>query len=302
MKALKFKRVFQQGWRNFFRNGWLTFAAVSVLTLSLFIIAMTIAFGVVTHVLVKEAEANMNVSVYFHMDTDTAVIEEIRDSLEGADEIASVQYVSSDEALAQLRMVEGDDKSVDQSLDIIGYNPLLPSLVIRAEDPRQYEHIAAQLKTAHFADMISEINFDRNKDIIDRLSSFVGAVEKIGLSVGAMFVFIAVLITYNSIRLTVYSHRQEYEIMRLVGASNVYIKLPLVFEGMWYGIFAAISTFLLLLLTAQFVSPIVGEAVQQGVALLFLQYSWIFLPALLLAGVLIGTIGGWIAVRKYLRV
>lgn len=302
MKFLKFKRTFVEGWKNFFRDGWLTFATASVLVLSLYIMSVTVIFGIVVRNLVDEAERSMSVSIYFESTVSEETIQAIQSELQNASGILSVDYISSEQALAKLRTSSGKNDSIDKSLEILGENPLRPSLVIRAEDPRQYEQIVAEIQKAQFSSLIYDINFAKNRSVIDRLTSFVSATQKIGLSLGAVFVFIAVSITYNAIRLSMYSNRQEFEIMRLVGASNIYIKMPLLFQGMWYGIFAAITTFILLLLTAQFVSPLVGDQIHQGTLRLFLDHLWVIVFALLAAGMLLGMVGSWIAVRRYLKI
>lgn len=302
MKFLKFKRAFIEGWHNFFRDGWLTFATVSVLVLSLYIMSVTVVFGVVVRNLVVSAEQAMNVSVYFEPETSEETLRGIQSELQQARGISLVEYVTADQALAQLRATTQENTNIDKSLDILGENPLRPSLVIHAEDSREYDRIVGDIRNARFTSIIYEINYERNRSTIDKLTSFIHTVEKVGLSLGAVFIFIAILITYNAIRLSMYANRQEFEIMRLVGASNLYIKLPLLFEGMWYGVFAGVATFALLIATAQFVEPLVGELVQQGTVQLFLQYFGFISGGLLISGMILGMLGSWIAVRRYLKI
>lgn len=302
MKFLKFRRTFVEGWRSLFRDGSLTFGTISVLVLSLYIMGITVIFGVVVRNLVSIGERSMNVSVYFESGTDEGVLQEIKSELQNAAGIASVEYVSPDQALAQLRASSQESENIDKSLEILGENPLRPSLVIRAQDPRNYEQIVRDIENARFSSIIYEINYAKNKMVIDRQTTFIGTVEKIGLSLGAAFVFIAILITYNAIRLSMYASRQEFEIMRLVGASNLYIKMPLLFEGMWYGIFAAILAFILLVLTAQFVAPLVGDLVQQGTVQLFFTHSLMIAGGLLLGGIFQGMLGSWFAVKRFLKI
>lgn len=302
MKFLKFKRTFVEGWRDFFRDGWLTFATVSVTVLSLYIISVTVVFGVVLKNLVREVEGSMNVSIYFESDTEEKMILDIQSELQNAQGIASVEYITPDQALIQLRATSYGNTNIDKSLEILGENPLRPSLVIRAENPKDYDRIVQDIENARFASVVYEINYAKNRAVIEQLTSFIRTVERVGLSLGAVFVFIAVLITYNAIRLSLYANRQEFEIMRLVGASNLYIKMPLLFEGMWYGVFAAMATCILLILTAQFVAPLVGSLVQQGTVQLFLEHFGIVISGLLFGGMFLGMLGSWIAVRRYLKI
>lgn len=302
MKWLKFKRSFVEGWRGFFRDGWLSFATVSILVLSLYIISVTVIFGVVVRGLVSEAEKTMKVSIYFETGTSEDAIQKIQAELRGARGIASVEYVTPDQALAQLKSSTKGNDSIEKSLEVLGENPLRPALVVRAEDPREYERIVSDIRAAKFFSSVYDINYAKNKSVIDRLTAFISSVEKVGISLGAVFVFIAILITYNAIRLSMYANKQEFEIMRLVGASNIYIKMPLLFEGVWYGVFAAVATFILLILTAQFVSPLVGEQVHEGTTTLFLRHSMSVFVTLLIGGTGLGVLGSWIAVRRYLKI
>jgi len=82
-------------------------------------------------------------------------------------------------------------------------------------------------------------DFEENKAAIQRLTSIIKLVEKVGFTLGIVFVFIGIMITFNAIRLTMYAHKHEFEVMRLVGASNIYIRMPFVFEGLFYGVASA---------------------------------------------------------------
>src|SRR6185369_11095748 len=103
----------------------------------------------------------------------------------------------------------------------------------------QYDIITKAITNASFSQDISRVDYQENKMAIDRLTGITKLVERVGLTLGIVFVFIGVLITFNAIRLTMYSHKQEFEIMRLVGASNTYIQMPFVFEGIIYGVASA---------------------------------------------------------------
>lgn len=304
MKTLKLWRTFKEGWLNFRRNGWLSFATVSILTLSLFIVSLSSLLGLTTHYVLQNMREKVSVNVSFNPDVPEQRILEIRDELgKYKKEIASVEYMSREDALSSFLTESGNDPIIAQAIEEIGENPLLASLVIKATDPENYEVIVSQIQHSTFQSDISRINYAKNKKIFTRLNHINSTTQRIGLILGASFIFIAILITFNTIRITIYSHRQEFEIMRLVGASNIYVRMPFIFEGIFYGIAAALTTAVSLFGVAYFISPITEGAIPQGNFMgLYLSFFFPVFLGLLVLGILLGVISSFIAIRRYLKV
>ena len=298
MKFIKLKRTFREGLDNFRRNGWLSFATVSVLAISLYVISTTIIMGISADSVRKNVQDKINVSMYFKSDIAESKILEIKSKLVGYQEIQSIDYVSKEQALEQFKKLGDKNPSITQALDEIGENPLLPSLVIKAKDPSQYDIITKAIAGANFSADINRIDYEENKTAIDRLTGIIKLVREVGMTLGIIFVFIGVLITFNAIRLTMYAHKQEFEIMRLVGASNTYIKMPFVFEGIFYGVVSAVVVMILLFATVEFLGPITnGDIIK-----FYLSNFFIILGGLLVSGVSLGTLSGVIAIRRYLKI
>jgi len=305
MKTIKLWRTFQEGVENYRRNGWLTFATVSVLALSLFVIGLTTLVGFAGSLAVRNLEEKISISVSFRPEVSESRILSIRDELSKYREISSVTYVSKEAALDQF--LKNGDPVVADAVQEIGENPLLSSLIIRAGDPKNYDLIASQLRKSGYQDEIEQVNYERNKKKIEGLNDLTTRTRAIGLALGIAFTLIAVLITFNTIRLTIYSHRQEFEVMRLVGASNLYIRMPLFFEGVFYGLTAATVTVILLSITAAFFSgnagPILSEIL--GGKTFYQVYSsflWVFVPVTVMTGIALGVVSSLIAIRRYLRI
>lgn len=300
---IKLWRTFKEGRQNFRRNGWLSFATVSILTLSLFIVSLSALLGTTTHFILQNMREKVSINVSFNPDVTEAQILEIKDELaKYKKEIVSVEYVSREQALTDFLAESGDDPVIKQAIDEIGENPLLASLVIKAVQPEDYELIVNQIQSSNFQSSISRINYAKNKKIFDRLETISRMTERGGIILGSMFIFIAILITFNTIRITIYSHRQEFEIMRLVGASNTYVRMPFVFEGILYGLTAALATVLFLFVVAYYISPITQGAVPQGNFMgLYLSYFWGVLGGLILLGTSLGVLSSAIAIRRYLK-
>ena len=304
MKTLKLWRTFREGWQNFRRNGWLSFATVSILTLSLFIVGISSLLGLTTHYMLQNMRDKVSINVSFNPDVPEHRMLEIRDELaKYKKEISSVEYVSRDAALETFLAENKNNAAVTQAIEEIGENPLLASLVIKAVAPEYYEVIVNQLERSTFQSDISRINYDKNKKIFANLERINQTTQKIGLGLGAAFIFIAVLITFNTIRITIYSHRQEFEIMRLVGASNIYVRMPFVFEGVFYGIAAALATALALFGAAYFISPLTEGAIPQGNFMgLYISFFLPVFGGILLLGIALGVLSSSIAIRRYLKV
>lgn len=303
MKTLKLWRTFKEGKDNFRRNGWLTFATISVITLSLFIVSLSFLIGITTQSILQNMRGKVNVSVSFNPDVTEERIMEIKNELSKfKKEIASVEYISRDDALKQFLADSGNDPIIAKAIEEIGENPLLASLVIKAVSPENYSLIAEQVKNSAFQNDISRINYEKNKKIFDRLEHINKTVKNAGLVLGALFIFVAILITFNAIRITIYSHRQEFEVKRLVGASNLYVKMPFVFEGALYGLVASVITVMLISGVAYYVSPLTQGAVLQGNFMrLYLDYFWYVLSGVILLGISLGVFSSAIAIRRYLK-
>ena len=303
MKSLKLWRTFKEGMQNFRRNGWLSFATVSILTLSLFIVSLSTLLGVTTSLILQNMREKVSVSVSFNPDVTEERMVNIKDELSRyKKEIASVEYVSREQALKDFLAESGNDPVIVQAVEEIGENPLLASLVIKAVHPDDYEVIVGQLQNSTFQNDISRINYAKNKRIFERLDRINRTTEKGGLILGAAFIFIAILITFNTIRITIYSHRQEFEVMRLVGASNTYVRMPFVFEGALYGLVAALTTAVLLFGVAYYIAPLTEGAIPQGNFMgLYMSYFWITLGALVALGIGLGVLSSAIAIRRYLK-
>jgi cell division transport system permease protein len=296
-------RSLREGLKNFMRNGSMSIATLLILVFSLYIIGALIFSMVSATQILNGIRERINVSVYFNSDTSENDIMKIKEELEKYKEVKSAVYVSKEQALEDFKKKNANEPVILQSLDEIGENPLLSSLVIRAVDAEQYDMITTYLKQSPFADKISRINFEKNRELIERIGQTVSRFEKAGLVLSVILILIAIIITFNTIRITIYSRKQEIEIMRLVGASNAYIRLPFIFEGAFYGIASAFISMILLLATVKVLSfGILSNAVSSAMSsYLFMQAPSIFIIQLAI-GTLVGVVGSVIAMRKYLKI
>lgn len=300
---LTISRTFRGAVQNFIRNGWLSIATVSILILSLYVLSIFFVVTSTANDIMKDVQNKVNISVYFKPDVSEQTISEIKADLETFGEVKSVEYVSKDKALEDFRRNNASEPIILQSLDEIGGNPLLASLVVKAVDVTRYQIIADHISQAAYAGEIGRINYGKNKDIINKLNGIVATIKRIGGTLGILFAAISLLITFNAVRITIYTHKQEIEIMRLVGASNFFIRLPFIFEGIIYGAVGTFFSMLILFLSVKFITPYVSSAVpSSNLVNFYLSNFGVLLGGQMALGTFLGVIGSLIAMRRYLKV
>lgn len=277
------------------------------MTVTLMIIGSIMFMSATLSSVLDQVRDKVDVNVYFVVDAPEIEILELKNQIEELPEVSYVTYTTREDALVEFRERHKDDQLTLQALDELGENPLGASLAIKAVEPSQYESIAAFLDTdpvlgAEGNSIIDDINYFQNKIVIERLNSITDAVERIGILLAIVFIVASIIIAFNTIRLAIYSAREEIKVMRLVGASNMYVRGPFIVEGMLYGITATI-------LTVVFFYPVTfyfaeyTEAWLGGVNLFeyYTSHFGLIFFVLLGSGVLLGVVSSFLAVQKYLK-
>jgi cell division transport system permease protein len=301
------RRVFVGGTKNFIRSGAVSFATVLIMTVTLMIIGFLVFLSALLSFTLAQIQDKVDVSVYFTTSAAEGDILNLKDKLTAMPEVASVTYTSRDQALQDFRARHADDQLTLNALNELGDNPLGASLAIKAQDPTQYQDIVNFVSNDQDlviagTSIIDHINYYENKDVIDRLTAAIHDTEKAGLVIVIIFALASTIIAVATVRLAIYSSRDEIAVMRLVGASNAYVRGPFLVAGVIAGvlssiialaIFAPISWYL----GANFTSWLAGFNV-------FSYYTSHFLELVLIlvgSGVLLGGFASYLAVRRYLK-
>lgn len=300
---VKITRVIKYGLSNFLRNGWLSASTISIMILALVVFEGLIIFNVVAKGAVASLQDKIDISVYFKSNVSEDSILNIKRSLEGLAEVKSVNYVSRDQALIDFKRAHANDQVITETLNQLDSNPLLALLNIKANDPRHYNSIAEYLDQPTFKSLIEKVTYAQNHVVIDRLIALTDTIRNSGAILTSFLAFLAIMITFNTIRLAIFSNREQVNIMRLVGASNDFIRGPFVVEGIIYGIVAGVLSFLILIPIIGFISPYIAKFIPEVnldayfngnvVRLLFYQ---------LLVGIGLGIVSSVVAIRRYLHV
>jgi len=272
------------------------------MVLALLVIGGLLLFNVMTQAIVNNLEGRVDVSVYFNRDIEEAKVLAVRQELVELPEVKSVDYVSQDEALKNFQERHKENAVLMQSLQELDQNPLEASLNIKANYASQYEKITNYLSQERFQGLIDKVNYKQNKEIIDRLTSLTGNIQMGGLLASLFLGLLAVLVSFNTVRLTMYNWRDEISVMRFVGASNWFVRGPFLVEGVLYGLSAALITILLIFPVLFLVSPKITNFLPEVDLLYFYQANfWEFLFLLFSIGIILGGVSSLIAIRRYLK-
>ncbi len=302
MVLINFERIVKNGFINFWRNGWVSVATILVMVLALFMVGSLLMFEVLLTSTLANIQKKVDVSVYFKIEAPEEEILKIKDLLSRLPEVDSADYISRDQALQAFKERHAGNALISSALDELGDNPLGATIRIRAKNPSQYEAIAAFLEEGNF-DSIDKVNYRQNKIVFDRLASVLNISRKVGAGISFALGFIAFLVAFNTIRLAIFTSREEIGIMRLVGASNWFVRGPFLVEGIIHGVFATVLTLLFFWPLTLWIGPkaqvFLGSI---NIFEYFVSNFFQFFFILLLAGIILGVLSSFIATRRYLKI
>lgn len=298
-----FKRAIGQAWMSFRRNGWLSTATILVMMLTLFVIGGLVLVSVIANTVLSDLENKIDISVSFKNATPENTILEIRKEIQALAQVKDVDYVSADDALLAFKEKHKDDPTVLSSLEELGdENPLPATLNIKAFNPDDLKEIAKFLDNKKYPS-VEKINYFENQKVIDRITKIITGVRTTGVALVIILGFIAVLVAFNTVRLAIYTAREEIGIMKLVGATNWYVRGPFMIEGLLDGAIAAVVTSLLFLPFIWFASSKISIFLPTvNLFKYFLDNFFEFFAILLVVGVVLGVASSMIAVRRYLKI
>lgn len=288
------------------RNGFVSLSAVLIMTITLFVVGALIIFGAAMQAVLTDLTNKVDITVYFLPSATQAQVDDMKRNLESLPQVASVTPETPEEALAQFRERHKDNQVELQALDLLNTNPFGPALEIRAKQTSQYESVAKyisdqQSANQQLASVIHDVNFYRNKTAIDKLTDIIQASQRIGAAVALVLGIASLLIAFNTIRLAIYTSRDEIGVMNLVGAAHWYVRGPFMIAGILYGIVSAVIVLVLLYPLSAWLGPASEQFF--GVFNVFTYFVDTFSYLLLVimgSGIALGALSSYLAVRRYL--
>lgn len=305
---LTFLRMVRYGVNNLTRNAWLTIAASAVMTITLLIIFTTVAARAVLVDTTNQIRDQVNMSIYLNTDTTDEQAEEIQQDLEGLDSVVSVSYISPAEARKQFVEEHKDDPEMLSALNEATnqFPGTFRIKVVDINDPSELkEFVNSNQAVGERLDPSNPPSFESGRSkAISEIGRWVVFAERFGIGAGVLFIAISSLIIFNTIRMAIFSRKDEIEMMKLIGADRGFIRGPFIVEAIFYGFIAAIAaTVIGILALYSSKDALLNAGVQVETVVDFVtNYAFVTLLGMIVAGATIGVISSLFATRRYLKI
>ncbi len=297
---------FKESLNGFTRNISTTLGSIVTIFLSLFIIGIFLIGGLIVNNVVESVESQVSISVWIDDNASEADIQSLQSYIQGIEGVSTVEFTTKDEALEKFRNSMTSNPEIVDQLD--GQNPLPASIDVDLEDPQLVESVAESIRENQIFLTICDSPDDPSKSLkygettVERLFALTSYIRYIGIALIILLIFIAMVFINNTIRLAILARRKEIAIMRLVGASNGFIRGPFLMEGALHAIIGSLLSIGSIELIRRFALPKVITALPWfPISVDLGTYLFIYL-ALMVAGLLLGLVGSMLAMRRYLKV
>ncbi len=298
MKGRTIRRHFRESFKSLGRNGWMTFASISAVTVTLLLVGVFAVIMMNLNKVATDLENDVEIRVYIDIiaDTEEAKLAEdqLIDEIHNLPDVAEVVYSSKEQELDKLIKDFGEELSLYEQ-----NNPLHNVLYVKAVNPHETANVAKVIEKLNHT---YEVKYGEGK--VENLFNFIEISRNVGLVLILGLLFTAMFLISNTIRITIVARRDEIEIMKLVGATNSFVRIPFVLEGMWLGILGSLIPMIVVSVAYyniyQIVLPRLKGQMLQILPSTPLLYQ---VNGLILAiGILIGVWGSFMSVRKFLKV
>ncbi len=240
------KRIIRAGFKTFMRNGLLSASSVLVMTITMVVILSVFLSTVLIKGSIVQLEKKVDINVYFKPEAPVERVLEFKKLVLDLPEVDKerTNFISREKALENFKKKHRENQSILEALEIVDDNPLGAVLNIKATSVSSYDAISSFIDNpdvlAKYGDLIENLNYEQNKRAIEKLNALISYTYKIGAILSGVLILISVAVTFNTMRLIIYTFKEEISVMRLVGASRFFARGPFVVEGIFYGIISAI--------------------------------------------------------------
>jgi len=297
-------RVIKFSINDFSRNKGISIATIFVLVVAIMLATSLFFFRGITDYLTTQIREKIDITAYFQDNTEEQDILDVKDAiLKMSPNIKNIKYVSREQAFISFNEKHQGNAVLERALEEVGDNPFLPSLNITTNgEPAQYEEISNILASSDFSKLIYKVDFFEKKDTIEKVYSITSNINKFGLLLGAIFIIISILVVFNTIKLAIDSSKEEISTMRIVGASDWFIRGPFITEGIIYGVISFLICISLSALSAYLLSSKIS-VILPGFNTFdyFLTNLWFFVLIQLVFGIGVGVVSSFVVVKKHLE-
>lgn len=307
MFLLELSRVIKFAWQSFFRNIWLSVVTIIIIVLSLLSVSFLLMANVISDHLLTAVGQRTQVYIDLTSQASTEQANVLISELQKLPAIKEAALVSAEQTLQNFKERHRAEPLILDSLAALKDNPFSGSILISVYRIEDFPVILKELSKPDYKDFleIDDQEFSEAKILVERISDYSAKIQRTWMGVSLIFVIISLLIVFNTVQVGIYTHREEIGIMKLVGASNSFIRGPFLVEGGLYSFISVVILMLLLypflMLLQPYVDSFLREYSLNLISALHQNFGRIFGLNLLIAAV-ITAISSFLATRRYLKV
>jgi cell division transport system permease protein len=294
MRLSTLGRHWREGFRNLGRNGWMTFASLSAVTVTLLLLGIFLLLAYNVAEFSKKIESQVEMNVYVKDGAAAGQVQELQRQISSLPGVHKVVYVSKEQGLQELREKFQDKKELLEGLE--KENPLPDKFVVRAAEPTKTAEIASRIETLP---MVDKVNY--GKGTVEKIFTVTSMVRNVGAAFVIGLCFTALFMISNTIKITIFARRREIEIMRLVGATNWFIRWPFLVEGLLIGMLGSLLPIAIIAFGYEYIIQNVGGIMLFTFAPFDPLVHTVALILLMIGG-LIGMLGSVMSISRFLRI
>lgn len=299
-------RIFKTGFRNIFRNAWLSTAATAIMVVTIIVMTFFAFSAIFVNNKLSEVKSKVDLTLFLQDEAKGEDIKDLQGKILSLAEIKSVEYVSKDDALERLKNSSSDGDKLAKAAIEIG-NPLPASFEVKVKNIDQIAAANDSIKKIDtYTKVVAESSLDKRdnnrKGVVENIIKISTGVARVGAVLSIVFLVIALLIIFNTIRMAIFTRREEIEIMKLVGATKWFIRGPFIVEGSLYGVLGATIALLLLLPLTHALSSFVIDKLDGAAVLHYFSHNvGLVILAMYGVGILIGAVSSSLAISRHLK-
>lgn len=300
------RRILKSGFVNLFRNAWLTIAATAVMVVALTIISIAVVLNVTANNAIDELARDLKASVYLKDGINDAQRTNLENELKKLDFVESIQLVTQDQAKNDLAGDFNNDLEILQALALAGEDVLPASLRITVSDLDRMPEIEQVAEKDVFSETVDSVSLGQTdaQATINKAASAQGFINAASIIAAVILSAVSIMIIFNTIRMAIYTRRDEIRIMKLIGATPSYIRGPFLVEASLYGVFAAIIAHVSVYSIIYSLGNKVSNQPEFAQTYAFFTEPWIMIVmfmSVVLLGILIGSVSSMLAMERHLK-
>lgn len=305
MNFSTFLRHLREGFKSIFRNGWMSIASITSIVVSLLILGVFVLLVVNVNSIADNADSQVEISTYLQLNVDEELRTTLQEEIAAMPEVSSIAFVPKDQGLAEFKEKLGEDQQELLEGFDVDNNPLPDTIRVELIYPSTVDFVAEKIEALnekYTEKPIMKVNF--GEETVETLFKITRLIRTIGFVFVAGLALMSMFLISNTIRVTILARRREIGIMKLVGATNAFIRWPFFVEGALIGLIGSLITIGILFAGYnQLLITVQEDIIIKMLNLVPLSSLWAWLGgSLLIMGVLVGVLGSTLSIRKSLKV